>query len=116
MRRTKKHKSRRPARKKRVKAEPKSKRRRVRITRNKRHLVYVRDNFLCQLCGGAVLDQDERSLDHLIPVYKGGSDDKENLVLAHKACNAYRRHYGLPPTATKYAQKMYRQQMKRFEK
>lgn len=95
--------------------KPKKKRRRINITREKRRLVYERDELICQLCGTAVIEKSERSLDHLVPVHKGGSDDPENLVLAHKVCNNYRGHFDLPPTATKYAHKLYKNQKKRLK-
>ena len=44
-----------------------------------------RDGDDCWYCGTAL--GDDRTLEHLLPQSKGGSDVPENLVLAHRACN-----------------------------
>lgn len=41
---------------------------------------------LCALCG-RIVGVDDRSLDHIIPLAAGGSNDRANLQLAHRACN-----------------------------
>lgn len=40
----------------------------------------------CWLCGGFVPEGD-KSVDHVVPLSKGGSEDRLNLRLAHKRCN-----------------------------
>lgn len=47
-----------------------------------RLVILQRDGYECYYCG-----QDANTVDHLIPVAKGGSDDRENLVAACKRCN-----------------------------
>ena len=63
--------------------------------RVKRSAVFRRDGPRCWLCGGHVRPAHynmERcaTLDHVIPVSKGGPDDVENLRIAHKFCNELR--------------------------
>jgi 5-methylcytosine-specific restriction endonuclease McrA len=41
-----------------------------------------RDMWTCAWCG-----QDADTVDHVIPVKKGGTDDPDNLVAACKRCN-----------------------------
>lgn len=59
-----------------------------------RRRVYERDRWICQLCEGPV-DPDESghfgpSIDHILPVSRGGSDHEWNLQLAHWICNVRR--------------------------
>jgi len=59
--------------------------------------VYERCEWLCSICDGAV-DRNEpngtlwgASLDHIIPVSRGGTHDEDNLALAHLWCNSVKR-------------------------
>ena len=52
-----------------------------------------RDGFVCHLCG-EIVDMDlprtsrmGATLDHVIPLSRGGVDEKDNLKLAHWICN-----------------------------
>lgn len=45
-----------------------------------------RDHWLCHICHAKVRQQDW-SLDHLIPLSRGGLHVPENVALAHKLCN-----------------------------
>ena len=62
-----------------------------------RDVVYKRDRYRCHLCGKKVdvtlasKHPLSASLDHLVPRSQGGSDDPENLRLAHRLCNSTRR-------------------------
>lgn len=56
-----------------------------------------RDNDICQICGGVVDDKDIKdrhirkkypTLDHIIPLSKGGAHSWDNIQLAHMSCNA----------------------------
>lgn len=53
-----------------------------------------RDGFRCQLCGGSVSmetkvpDALAPTIDHIIPVSRGGDDTKANVQLAHFRCNS----------------------------
>lgn len=50
-----------------------------------RETVRARDHGVCQLCGEAVAGRG--TIDHIVPKSRGGTDDLENLQLAHAACN-----------------------------
>ncbi|MDP9224703.1 MAG: HNH endonuclease [Actinomycetota bacterium] len=46
--------------------------------------VLTRDNYRCRYCGRAGAD----TVDHVVPVFRGGSDDESNLVAACRPCHA----------------------------
>jgi 5-methylcytosine-specific restriction endonuclease McrA len=46
---------------------------------------------ICHHCGGK-FPPAELSMDHLVPVIRGGKSTKGNLVPSCKACNNERRH------------------------
>jgi 5-methylcytosine-specific restriction endonuclease McrA len=52
-----------------------------------------RDGWICQLCKENLNDLVKyphplsTSIDHIVPVWKGGSDNLSNLQLAHRLCN-----------------------------
>lgn len=47
--------------------------------------VITRDQFVCQYCGDKVMNN--MTIDHVIPVSKGGKSTFENCVASCKACN-----------------------------
>ena len=47
-----------------------------------RRRILQRDGFCCFYCG-----MDANTIDHIIPVAKGGTDEDGNLVAACKRCN-----------------------------
>lgn len=55
--------------------------------------VYAEDGFVCQLCGGLVdvtrfhPDPLSPSLDHVVPMSKGGPHLRSNVQTAHLGCN-----------------------------
>lgn len=49
-----------------------------------RQTVFTRDNHQCVYCGSP----DQLTLDHIVPVSRGGSDDIENLVTCCHRCNS----------------------------
>lgn len=55
--------------------------------------IAARDSWLCALCGRPVdpelrwPDPLSASLDHVVPVSRGGSDEDDNVQLAHQRCN-----------------------------
>ncbi len=57
------------------------------ISKTLRYEVLKRDNFACRYCGAAAPDA-KLTVDHVIPVALGGSDEPSNLVAACSACNA----------------------------
>lgn len=48
--------------------------------------VITETNRICWYCGEE-MDMAEISLDHRAPVSRGGSHNRDNLVLCHKGCN-----------------------------
>lgn len=48
--------------------------------------IYERDKGLCGLCGLPV-PAEEMSIDHIIPIRKAGTNEPDNLQLAHVRCN-----------------------------
>lgn len=51
--------------------------------RRLRESILERDGFLCRYCGGPA-----NTVDHVLPVDKGGTHDRSNLVAACGTCNA----------------------------
>ena len=51
-----------------------------------RHNIYLRDGNRCQYCGHK-FSSSELSLDHVIPLSRGGSSTWENVVCACLSCN-----------------------------
>jgi hypothetical protein len=47
-----------------------------------RETILRRDQYICQYCG-----QDADTVDHVIPISKGGNDLPDNLMAACKRCN-----------------------------
>lgn len=54
-----------------------------------RVVVFERDNGICGLCGMAVVGPF--TIDHIIPISKGGPHSYENVQLAHPTCNFSKR-------------------------
>jgi 5-methylcytosine-specific restriction endonuclease McrA len=56
--------------------------------------IAVRDDFLCGLCGESVPmtvkvpEPLAPTIDHIVPVSKGGDDTRSNVQLAHFLCNS----------------------------
>ena len=48
-----------------------------------RQRILIRDGYCCQYCG----DENANTVDHVIPISKGGTDEPENLVAACSRCN-----------------------------
>ena len=57
--------------------------------------IYERDKWRCGLCGKHVSRKD-RSLDHIIPLSKGGAHVEWNVQLAHLKCNLIKNVGRLP--------------------
>lgn len=54
-----------------------------------RHAVIARDQSRCHVCG-AVVPPTEITLDHLIPLARGGPHAAWNVAVAHRGCNSSR--------------------------
>jgi Restriction endonuclease len=56
--------------------------------------IFERDKWICQICFEKVNkklkwpDPGSASIDHVIPIAKGGSHCRQNVVLAHRICNS----------------------------
>ena len=56
--------------------------------------IFQRDGYVCQLCGlpvdssRRVPEWDAPTLDHIIPIARGGAHTRDNCQLAHFICNA----------------------------
>lgn len=63
--------------------------------------IALRDGWRCHLCARPVdaalyfQHRDAATLDHLVPVSVGGTDEAANLALAHRGCNSRRGTGGL---------------------
>jgi len=55
------------------------------VSKRLRHEVMKRDNYTCRYCRST---ENALTIDHVIPVTLGGSDEPGNLVAACKDCNA----------------------------
>lgn len=46
---------------------------------------------LCYYCGGS-FSKDELSMDHKVPVVRGGRTSKSNVVVSCKSCNSQKKY------------------------
>ena len=58
-------------------------------TQKERSIIYKKDNGRCYLCGKELL-YSEMTLDHVIPLAKGGKDGMENLRCCCVNCNRWK--------------------------
>lgn len=49
-----------------------------------RDRIFSRDNYKCVLCGST----ERLTIDHIISIYRGGTDDDDNLQTLCNRCNA----------------------------
>ncbi len=56
---------------------------------NKKALIR-RDGTNCAICGEPMMTMDDITIDHLVPLSRGGLDVLDNLRLAHAKCNEKR--------------------------
>lgn len=88
--RAKKHKGKQPSR---HKIEQRAKAKGVHVQHVNRLLVYKRDKYTCYLCGCKVVRSkdyrpDQATLDHVIPLDKGGPHTYENVKTCCHKCNS----------------------------
>lgn len=57
------------------------------VSKRLRYEILRRDNYQCRYCGASAPDTP-LTVDHVVPVALGGSDDPGNLVTACRDCNA----------------------------
>lgn len=48
--------------------------------------IFERDGWICHICGEPV-DPADASLDHVVPIARGGQHTAENLACSHRTCN-----------------------------
>lgn len=65
---------------------------RISIPPSVRDYVYQRDHYQCQSCGKTAQDS-QLSLDHIIPLATGGSNDISNLQTLCLDCNRRKKHH-----------------------
>ena len=65
---------------------------RIRFSPAVRERVYNKYNGICQICGKPV-NKNLASIDHIVPLYKGGTNDESNLQLTHDFCNKMKGSY-----------------------
>lgn len=49
-----------------------------------RQRIFLRDNYRCVQCGSI----EDLTVDHIISIYRGGTDDDDNLQTLCNRCNA----------------------------
>lgn len=61
------------------------------LSRRLRWLILERDGHRCVYCGAGPINGAQLTIDHVIPVIDGGTDDPDNLVTACDECNEGKR-------------------------
>jgi 5-methylcytosine-specific restriction endonuclease McrA len=46
---------------------------------------------VCALCEHRIVNMKDVTLDHIVPLSKGGVDELDNICLAHENCNQAKR-------------------------
>ena len=65
---------------------------RIPIPDSVREYVYKRNNYQCQSCG-KTNQETQLSIDHIIPLAQGGSNDISNLQTLCLSCNQSKKHH-----------------------
>ena len=59
---------------------------RSKVSKSAKRRILARDGDACWLCGDT-MPEDDRTIEHVEALSRGGSNDLANLVLTHAACN-----------------------------
>ncbi len=70
-----------------------------------RKIIFERDNYKCHYCGQKV-NENNATLDHKIPLSKGGTNSKDNLVVCCFECNSIKRGKTLEEVAPKLLERL----------
>jgi 5-methylcytosine-specific restriction endonuclease McrA len=73
---------------------------RIPIPPEVRKYVFERDRYQCQSCGKTQLET-QLSIDHIIPLARGGQNDISNLQTLCCPCNRQKKHH-LDPRFRRY--------------
>lgn len=65
---------------------------RIKIPSSVRKYVFERNNYQCQSCG-KTNQETQLTIDHIIPLAKGGSNDISNLQVLCHYCNSKKKHH-----------------------
>ncbi len=66
-----------------------------------RKYVFERDSYCCQSCR-KTNQETELTIDHIIPLARGGSNDLSNLQTLCRSCNLKKRHHLDPRFKRRY--------------
>lgn len=67
--------------------------------------VIQESGYICGICGQPV-DPAEATIDHIIPLSRGGTDARENLMCAHRRCNELKGNLTLEEFKAMYGKEM----------
>ena len=73
---------------------------RISIPPEVRKYVFERDRYQCQSCGQT--DLDKLTIDHIIALAHGGSNDISNLQTLCSTCNQQKKHHFDPRFRRKF--------------
>lgn len=59
---------------------------RIKISKKKREAVYAKSNGICKICGNFI-PYSKYTVDHIVPLAKGGSNEIGNLQASCDTCN-----------------------------
>lgn len=62
------------------------------IKKEERELIYIQDRGICQICGKKLL-YDEMTIDHIIPLGGGGTNNILNYQCACSSCNQFKQNF-----------------------
>lgn len=57
---------------------------------SRREKVFIRDNKWCYICEKPIKYFKDASIDHVIPLSKGGSNALSNIKITHRSCNNWK--------------------------
>lgn len=62
---------------------------RRKLTKQERESIWLKMNSHCGYCGGLIQLKDMQ-VDHIEPLYNGGSDTLDNMICSCRSCNHYK--------------------------